>query len=58
MEVTAGMIICGVGAGGIVISVIVLLVTFSLCRTLMQRTGLNWHRRERDGERRKNHICK
>ena len=30
MEVTAGMIICGVGAGGIVISVIVLLVTFSL----------------------------
>ena len=30
MEVTAGMIICGVGAGGIVISVIVLLVMFSL----------------------------
>lgn len=26
MEVTAGMIICGVGAGGIVISVIVLIV--------------------------------
>lgn len=30
MEVTAGMIICGVGAGGIVISVIVLICYIAL----------------------------
>ena len=30
MEVTAGMIICGVGAVGIVISIIALLVTIRL----------------------------